>query len=226
MPQTIESVDFKLFHSHLSMPLVKLPLTTSLIKLSNDKTLLLSPHPSLTVEDFQSMGNVTDIVAPSLLHHLGIKNAVAALPQAKLWGASGLEQKQKDIAWSHFLDEENWPYNNELVAIHLAGMPKINEFAFFHKASKTLFVTDLCFNILDDSGLGGWLIYNIFGTYKRLAVSKLLIKAVTDKAAFQQSLAHLFSYDFDDIVVCHGSVVKGGGRAKLLAALKERDYGT
>jgi hypothetical protein len=224
MPQAIESVDFKLFHSHLSMPLVKLPVTTSLIKLSNEKTILISPHPSLTAEDFQSMGNVTDIVAPSLMHHLGIKNAVSALPQAKLWGALGFDQKRKDITWNNFLEEQEWPYNNELVAIHIAGMPKINEFAFFHKASKTLFVTDICFNILDNSGLGGWLIYNIFGTYKRLAVSKFFIKAVTDKEAFQQSLAHLFSYDFDDIVVCHGSVVKGGGRGKLLAALKERGY--
>jgi hypothetical protein len=225
MPQAIESTDFKLFHSRLSMPLVKLPLTSSLIKLSNEKTLLLSPHPSLTAENFQSMGNVTDIIAPSLFHHLGIKNAVAALPLAKLWGAIGLEQKQKDITWNNFLAEKQWPYNHELVAIHIAGMPKMNEFAFFHKASKTLFVTDLCFNILDDSGLGGWLIYNIFGTYKRFAVSKLFIRAVSDKKAFQQSLVHLFSYDFDDIVVCHGSVIKGDGRAKLLAALKERGFG-
>jgi hypothetical protein len=224
MPPTIESADFKLFHSRLSMPLVKLPLTTSLIKLSNEKTLLLSPHPSLTTEDFESMGNVTDIVAPSLMHHLGIKNAVAALPQAKLWGVLGLEQKRKDITWSHFLDTENWPYNNELVAIHLAGMPKINEFAFFHKATKTLFVTDLCFNILDDSGFGGWLIYNIFGTYKRLAVNKFFLKGVSDKEAFKKSLTYLFSYEFDDIVVCHGAVVKGAGRAKLRAALQERGY--
>jgi hypothetical protein len=224
MPQALESVDFKLFHSRLSMPLVKLPVTTSLIKLSNEKTILISPHPSLTAEDFQSMGNVTDIVAPSLMHHLGIKNAVSALPQAKLWGALGLEQKRKDIAWSHFLDEKNWPYNNELVAIHLAGMPKMNEFAFFHKATKTLFVTDLCFNILDDAGLGGWLIYNIFGTYKRLAVNKLFLKGVSNQEAFKKSLSHLFSYDFEDIVVCHGAVVKGGGRAKLRAALQERGY--
>jgi hypothetical protein len=224
MSQEIACEDVKLFDSFLKMPLVQLPLTTSLIRLSNEKVLLLSPHPSLTSEEFKGMGEVTDIIAPNLYHHLGIKNAVAAHPQAKLWATAGLELKRKDIEWQSFLDESTWPYQDELVAIRIAGMPKMNEFVFFHKKSKTLFVTDLCFNILDAPGFGAWLIYHIFGTYKRFAVSKLFIKAVTDKAALQQSLATLFSYDFDNIVMAHGLAVKGSGRAKLQFALKERGF--
>jgi hypothetical protein len=219
----IESSAIRLFQGQLKMPLVQLPLTTSLIVLSQG-SVLLSPHPSLTTVEFQSMGQVTDIVAPNLFHHLGIQKAVAAHPQAKLWGVAGFEKKRKDIRWDSFLGAGQWPHQAELAAIPLAGMPKINEFVFFHKPSKTLFVTDLCFHILDSTGLGGWLIYNIFGTYKRLAVSRLYIKAVSDKAAFQQSLAALFTYDFEHMVVCHGSVVKGAARAKLQLALKERGY--
>jgi hypothetical protein len=213
--------DIKLFHSNLKMPIVQLPLTTSLITLSQG-TILLSPHPSLTPAEFASMGNVTDIVAPNLFHHLGINGAIAAFPEAKLWGSAGLEQKRKDLNWDAFLDASNWPYQAELVAINIAGNPKINEFVFFHPKSQTLFVIDLCFNILDDRGFGGWLLYNLFGTYKHLGVSKFYTKFVTDKAAFQQSLATLFSYDFEHIVVCHGAIVQGEGRAKLRAALAER----
>jgi hypothetical protein len=215
--------DIKLFSGLLKMPLVKLPVRTLLVSLASAK-ILISPHPSLTSEEFQRMGNVTDIVAPNLFHHLGIQAAVAAHPQAKLWGVGGFERKRKDIRWGQFLDEHTWPYGTELVAIQLAGMPKVNECLFFHPPSRTLFVTDLCFNILDSSGFGAKLIYSIFGTYNRFAMSKLFSRSVTNKDAFQKSLATLFAYDFDNIVVSHGLVVRGNGRAKLEAALRERGY--
>jgi hypothetical protein len=223
MSRSINSEEIKLFNSFLKMPLAKLPVTTSLISLSTGN-ILLSPHPSLTPAEFQSMGKVTDIVAPNLYHHLGIQKAVEAQPAAHLWGAAGFEQKRKDIAWQSFLNESAWPYQDELAAIQIAGMPKLNEFVFVHKKSKTLFLTDLCFNILEDSGLPGRLLYNAFGTYKRFAVSKILIRFVKDPAAFQKSLTTLFTHDFDNIVLSHGSVVEGGGKAKLREALQERGY--
>jgi hypothetical protein len=223
MNDKIESADIRLFNSFLKMPLVQLPVTTSLIDLPTGK-ILLSPHPSLTPAEFQSMGNVTDIVAPNLFHHLGIKNAIEAFPAAKLWGTIGFDKKIKDIPWQNFLTASNWPYQDELVAIPIAGMPKLNEIVFFHKRSQTLFVTDLCFNILGDLGFAGWLLYNIFGTYKRFAVSKILIKFVTDQAAFRASLTTLFACDFENIVVSHGNVIVGGGRAQLQAAFQERGY--
>jgi hypothetical protein len=220
---TFQSAGISLFEGVLKMPLVKLPVRTALIELSTGKV-LLSPHPALTIAEFQTMGEVTDIVAPNLFHHLGIEQAIAAHPQAKLWGVAGFEAKRKDLPWQHFLSETTWPYPQELIAIQIAGMPKLNEFVFFHPQSKTLFVTDLCFNIMDDLGFGGWLLYNIFGTYQRFAVSKILIKFVADPTAFRKSLETLFSYDFENIVMSHGLVVSGAGRAKLQAALQERGY--
>lgn len=214
---TIESFD-----SFLKMPLVQLPVRSSLIHLSNGKSVLLSPHPSLTEEEFTRMGDVTDIVAPNLFHHLGIKKAVAALPDAKLWGVPGFELKRKDLEWQSFVTEANWGYNDELAAIPLAGMPKVNECLFVHKPSKTLFVTDLCFNILDSKGFGAWLIYSLFDTNRRFAISKFLARAVTDKAAFQASIEQLMAHDFDTIVPCHGSVVTENAKAKLQIALRAR----
>jgi hypothetical protein len=213
----------QLFPSHLKMPLVQLPLTSSLITLSTGKV-LLAPHPSLTPDELKGMGRLTDIVAPNLFHHLGIRNAVAAHPQAKLWGVRGFEAKRKDIAWSAFLDDGAWPHQQALAAVQLGGMPTINECLFVHQPSQTLFVTDLCFNILHSPGLGAWLIYQLFGTYQRFACSMLLMKRVVDRAAFEKSLAVLFGHDFDRIVMCHGSVVHSAGRGALQAALRERGF--
>jgi hypothetical protein len=221
-PETL-STGIQLFHSQLKMPLVQLPLTSSLITLATGKV-LLAPHPSLSADELKGMGQVTDIVAPNLFHHLGIQNAVAAHPQARLWGVKGFEVKRKDIAWAAFLDDGAWPHQQALAAVQLRGMPTINECVFVHQPSKTLLVTDLCFNILDSPGLGAWLIYHLFGTYQRFACSKLLMKRVVDKAAFTQSLVTLFAHDFDRIVMCHGSVMQLAGRAALQTALQERGF--
>lgn len=221
-PEALTS-DIQLFHGKLKMPLVQLPLTSALVTLSTGKV-LLAPHPSLTADELRGMGAVTDIVAPNLFHHLGIAHAVAAHPQARLWGVAGFERKRKDIAWGAFLEAGQWPHQQELVAVQLGGMPTINEFVFFHPLSKTLFVTDLCFNILESPGVGAWLIYHLFGTYQRFACSKLLMKRIEDQAAFEKSLAMVFAHDFDRIVMCHGSVVHSAGRAALRAALRERGF--
>lgn len=221
MHPDVFSAHIQLFRSQLKMPLVQLPLTSSLITLRTGKV-LLAPHPSLTADEFKSMGQVTDIVAPNLFHHLGIQQAVAAHPQAKLWGAAGFDSKRSDIAWAAFLDAGTWPHQQELTLVPLQGMPTVNECVFMHQASKTLLVTDLCFNILHSLGLGAWLIYHLFGTYQRFACSKLLMRRVVDKAAFEQSLTSLFSHDFERIVMCHGSVLHSAARAALLAALRER----
>jgi hypothetical protein len=218
-----DASDIRLFNSSLKMPLVKLPLTTSLISTPNGK-ILLSPHPALTATEFQSMGDVTDIVAPNLFHHLGIPAAIAAHPTARLWGSAGLEQKRPDIKWGKFLDKHTWPHQSEFTTIQLAGMPKINEFIFFHPKSRTIFITDFCFNLSDNCGFGGWLLYNIFGTYNRFAISRIFTRLVQDRTAFQRSIATLFACDFDNIVVSHGLAIVGGGKAKLQAALIERGY--
>lgn len=217
------SPDIQLLRSHLKMPLVQLPLASALITLPTGKV-LLSPHPSLSVDELRSMGQVSDIVAPNLFHHLGIQNAVAAHPQAKLWGVAGLDAKRKDIHWGAFLSADTWSHQQALAAVPLGGMPSVNECVFVHRASKTLFVTDLCFNMLDSPGLGARLIYHLFGTYQRFACSKLLAKKVTDKRAFEQSLATLFAHDFDRVVVCHGSVVHTNARTVLQTALRERGF--
>lgn len=102
------------------------------------------------------------------------------------------------------------------------GMAKVREVLFLHKASRTLIVTDLCFNLLDARGLGARFILGLFGTYARFGVSRLYLRFVTDRARFEESLRKLFAWEFDHIAVSHGRLVEGSGRARLLAALQER----
>jgi hypothetical protein len=203
------------------MPLMQLPVRTVVIPL-RDARVLFSPGSTLTTEQLRSAGAVTDIVAPSLFHTAGCAPAVAAFPNARLWGPAGAAQKHPELKWHGTLGVDAWPFEDELALLPLAGMSKMNEYLALHRASRTLLATDLVFNIEQPSGAGAWLILNIFGTYRRFGVSRLFLKYVDDQAAFRSSIDRVAALDFDRLVPSHGAIVETDGKARLVAALKER----
>lgn len=181
---------------------------------SRKKSLLISPGSRLTEEQFRALPAVTDVVAPNYFHTAGMEKARRIFPKALVWGT-------KD---GKSLSAETWPYQAELPLVKIQGMPKVNECVFIHKASKTLIVTDLCFNLLSPKGWSAFLFLSLFGTYKRFAVSRLFLNGVKDKKAFEASLAELMTHEFDKIILSHGEPIEANGKARLLKALQERGY--
>lgn len=208
---------------NLKMPLLLLPIKMTLVRLQTG-VVLISPLPNIErfTTQINAFGKVTDIVAPNLYHNLGIPKASEIYPNARLWGAPGFRQKLPNINWHQEITSGNWPYQQELAVIFIEGMPKMNEVVFIHRNSKTLVVTDLCFNHIHGKGLGYWIIFNLFGTYKRFAVSKLFLKMVKDRKAFIKSVHMLLSEEFDKIVIPHGEIITNNGREKLQEAMLER----
>jgi hypothetical protein len=215
----------KFIEVDLQMPLMKLPVRTSLIELERARV-LLSPASTLTEAQLRDAGEVTDIIAPSLLHSGGMKSAAAAHPRARLWGPVGIKEKLPALSWHGILGVDAWPYDGELRHVALRGMPDFNESVFLHLRSRVLLVSDLVFNIEEPRGMGAWLILNLFGTYRRLGVSRLFVRAVKDRAAFLESIKQIAALDFAHVAPAHGGVVSEGGKEKLLAALRERGYTT
>lgn len=209
----------------LSMPLIALPLRTTLVRVAGGRV-LLSPGSTLSETELRDFGEVTDIVATNLLHTDGIPAAVKVHPNVRLWGPRGVETKRPELAWTSILGRDRWPYDPELAVFPIEGMPKAEESVFFHRATKTLFVTDLAFNIDDARGVGPWIILNLFGTYRRFGVSRLFTGMVKDRSAFEASLAPVLALDIERIVPAHGSAIERGGRTALTAALAERGYVT
>lgn len=196
--------------SEVKMPLLPLPVRTTVVTVGA-KTLLISPGSRLTPEQLKSAGDVTDIVLPSHYHTAGCADAVAVFPNAKVWTPGDL-------------NENTWPYKDELPMIQIGGMPKIKESVFIHKPSRSLIVADLCFNLINARGFGAWLILNMFGTYKKFGVSRFFLKSVEDKAALEKSLSKIFAHEFDRIVVGHGEMIERDGKNQLLRAFAERGF--
>lgn len=207
----------------IHMPIMALPARTTAVRLAKG-VIVFSPGPDVDLGPCAQLGPVTDIVAPNLFHHLGVKRASEQLPNARLWGAPGLAAKRHGMRWDAVLSPDTWPYQDELPIVVLQGMPKVNEAVFFHKKSRTLLVTDLCFNILHPRGVGAWIILHVFSTYGRFGVSRLIQRMVTDKAAFERSLTAVFAFDFENLLMAHGDIVMGGARERLRAALLEKNF--
>lgn len=203
------------------MPLMSLPVRSTLVQLKETK-ILISPGSNLTQATLQKLEDVKAIVAPSLLHCGGVPLAHSTFPKAQVWAPTGAKEIKSQIRWTHELSKDPWPYQDQLAFVPIKGVPKINEFVFIHKESKSLIITDLCFNLTNSKGLGAWIILNLFGTYRKFAVSKFFLKFAEDKLAFEQSLKEVLTHDFENIVVSHGTNVIGDGRRKLLQCFQER----
>ncbi len=207
--------------STLRSPLMHLPVRAAVFELS-DGRVLFSPGSQLTAEQHQSAGAVTDIVASSLMHTAGMKKAAEAHPNARLWGPAGAKEKHPELRWHGTLGVDPWPYEGELSLVPIDGMPKLNEIAAYHRPSQALYLTDMVFNIPQPKGLLAWMFFLTFGTYRRFAVSKLFLRFVKDRAAFDAAIAKLTGLDFRHVVPSHGEAMLNEGKPRLLAALRER----
>lgn len=214
--------DLKFLNCVRKMPLMELPVCSVVVPLKSAR-ILISPGSQLTVEQLKEAGEVTDIVAPNLLHCAGMKQAAAVFPEAKLWGPQGVREAKPEIGWTHILGEDKWPFEDELKLLPLNGLPRFNESEFYHVSSKTLIVTDLLFNLQDARGVGAYIILNMFGTYRRFAMSKLFARFVTNKFAFEKSMTAILNTGFENIVVSHGQSVKADASV-LLSLVRERGF--
>jgi hypothetical protein len=213
------------FESEIKMPVMKLPVRTTVVKTAN-ALIVISPV-DLTSEQLKrirQLGEVTDLVAPSVLHHLYMKKAIAAFPTATVWGMPGLKDKCPDIRWGRFLTIDAWPYQDEIEALPVNGVPGMAEVAFYCKEPRVLIVTDLCFNLQNPKGLGAAVILRMLGTYGQFAVSRLVGRFMKDEKAFQESIQKILQKDIEQIVMAHGEILTHDGRRLLEKALQERNY--
>lgn len=217
-------MEIKFIESSIKMPMMTLPLRTTLVKV-NGKVIIFSPlnFTNEQLDEIKRFGPVSDLVAPSLLHHLYIGHAIKNFPEAKVWAVPGLPEKRPEVQWSATLTDGTWTYPS-IELLQIEGLGKISEVVFFCKELKTLLVTDLVFNLQNVKGIRSLILLSLFGTYRRFAVSRLIRHFVTDRRALRQSLLKLLMWDFDQIVMAHGDVLRSQGHHALTQALKERKY--
>jgi len=166
--------------------------------------------------ELEALGPVQFIVAPNKFHHLHASAAKQRFPQARLLVAPGLQVKRPQLPVDGVLG--NVPeagYAVDLQQKVLAGAPGFNEVVFFHPASRTLIVTDVVINVSSPPWpwrVPLWLVFGALGQPLQSRVYKVLTR---DRAAFRAAVTHVLAWDFDRIVMSHGTVISSGGKDLL-----------
>jgi len=105
------------------------------------------------------------------------------------------------------------------VESHLVHGFRLGEVVLFHRPSRTLVLTDLCFNIHGSSSQVARLFFRVNGIWQRFGPSRMIRHlAVSDRAALRRSLEHVLRWEFDRILPGHGEVIERAGPAALRAA--------
>lgn len=198
-----------------------LGLRTTVARLTDGRLWLHSPGPldDEAVGAIGRLGEVAAIVAPNGLHHLFVPAARRAFPGARLFASPRLMRRFKRYRGAERLTEVPPPLWNGIIDQHaVVGMPLVQEFVFFHRASRTLVLADFCFNIVRSPRRFTRVAMRLNGVYGRFGPSRIAKAMMRDKAAVKASVEHILEWDIDRVLVTHGDVLPAGGKAALRAA--------
>ena len=190
----------------------------TVVRLPDGRLLLHSPIAAsdALVREVQALGPVAHLVAPNRFHHLFVADWKRACPEAALYAAPGLDTKRADLAITAVLGDEPEPgWKGALEQVAVQGVPFVNEVVFFHRASASLLLTDLAFNVGEGSPARTRMAFRFMGKTGELAPTLLERLLARDRAAFRASLERILAWPFERVIVAHGDVCERGGREQL-----------
>lgn len=196
-----------------------------IVRLRDEALWVHSPCPGVADlhEPLRALGSVRYLIAPSQFHNLYMAQWHKAYPAAEIWTAPGMQKRLADQCTfpvhAELGGERRYPWSEALDQHLVRGADKLQETVFLHRASRSLILTDLAFNVRSGMGAVGTLMMKLNGAYGRFGPSRVMRYVFTsDKPALRSSIDTLCSWDFDRIIPAHGDIVETGGPQALREA--------
>ena len=192
---------------------------TTVVRLASGDLWVHSPGPlgDGVREAIEGQGRVAALVAPNCFHHLFLEENEAAWPEAEVFLAPGLDGRLGDRPGAETLGESPPAiWSGILDQLLVAGAPRMGEVVFLHRASRTLVLTDLVFNIRRrPPGLARWImtINGMLGHFGPSRIARALF--FRDRRALRGTVDRILEWDFDRVLMTHGEAVESGGRSLL-----------
>src|SRR3990172_8415666 len=199
--------------------LIPIPVRMTVLRLADRQLILHSPVPisSELREELDALGPVGFIVVPQA-HGRFAAQVSQIYPSAQLLAAPSAPWRRKSLSFHALLaDQPPAGWTGQVESLLMLGF-RLHEVVLFHRSSRTLVLSDLCFNIQRSSSRVARLFFRANGMWQRFAPSRMTRQLVSDRAAFRRSLEHVLRWDFERIVPGHGDISEHGGPAALRAA--------
>jgi hypothetical protein len=166
-----------------------------------------------------ALGPIAHVIAPNCIHDTYLEGWFRACPMARFHGARGFSTRRPDLKFTDIIGDKPHPaWAKTFDQLTVRGMPRLNEVVFLHRASHTLILTDLAFNLGPDMPFLSRVLLKINGCYNCFAASRLLRTTIRDRAALRTSLDRILAWNFDRIVLSHGRNVDSGAKDLLRSA--------
>ncbi len=164
-------------------------------------------------------GEVRHVVSPSPFHVEHLPEFGEAFPKARLFVTRPARRLGSLADRCEVLGHEPPPeWGGEIGMVPLAGSRLYHETEFLHRATGSLMLTDLCFNLPRDSGGITRVCGDMLGIRGRFGPSKTFRWSLRDAAAMRKALGEMMRWEFDRITVAHGQIVTEGAEDALRRA--------
>jgi Domain of unknown function (DUF4336) len=181
------------------------------------------------LEQLNQIDKVAYIIAPNLYHHLFVSEFKAIYPFSELIIPKGLNIKLPNLDFAQLLSDDEGSIENQVdylfidgfKVLDLSGASTLNEYVFFHRDSRTLILTDTAFHFDGNFTFKTQLAARLLGIYGKLAPSFLEKLASKETEKVKQSFQKVFEWDFDRVIMAHGSIVETGAKLKLKQGYKK-----
>jgi hypothetical protein len=193
----------------------------TIIRLASGKLIIHStaPFTPQDVGEIETLGTPIWLVDVMNHHDTFARSGRGAFPRCLYLAPNGLSVAGVDPQPLLPIPSEWEP---ELRVLLIDGMPAAQEHVFLHIASRTLIVADLVFNFEPAPGWTGFFRRALMGVRESPDCARLYPLLVRDRAAYDQSIRELFSWNFDRIIVGHHQPVETNGRELLRQALARK----
>jgi hypothetical protein len=188
----------------------------TVFRLKDGSLIVHSPVPldPPTQAEVDGIGPVRFVVAPNRYHHLFVAEYARTYPQAKIFGAPGLDLKRRDLRFDAILGQAapaEWA--SEIDQTIFQAFPPLNEVVFFQRSSRTIVFTDLLINIQSSESTYTRFLMWLDGGLGHVAVPRsfrLLLKM--RRARARETIDQILSWEFDRLSLAHGEIVERGGK--------------
>jgi hypothetical protein len=204
-----------------------LVLQTRMVALDTGQGLALySPSPAklegAIADELRSVGEPRWLIAPNEIHNVGLRAFQKEFPDAHTTGCVGHPRRVNDVRFDVLLDGNStqedvpWTEGGNLRFHVIGGNRLLHEIAVLHTPSKTLVLTDAVECIHPDMHLAGppsrtmtWLMGRMGFQYRTPVMSPEHHALCVDPGALRASLSALMAWDFDSVVMSHGTILEG-----------------
>jgi hypothetical protein len=200
----------------------------TILRLASGELLLYSPvqFSEELKRSVGKLGPVRHLIAPSIGHWMFVQDWQRACPEAKTWAVSGLRDRSQVRASGLRIDEElgSVPpdvWVDELDQVLIRGAV-FAEVALFHKATRTLLISDLVLNLEPDKlpvparAVGSLL--GVLAPNGRAPVYLRILLRINRREA-SQAAARLVAFAPERVIFAHGRWFDRNATARLRRSL-------